>query len=265
MFLQCSIQGETQDTKQRTDMLNQQPSLYVFNCMIRFITTCLLIALLQACAKKQTPVNYTPINPTSSSSKTFLALGDSYTIGQGVTAAERFPHQTVAWLKLNGVDVATPTYIATTGWTTGSLQYAIETNKPATHDVVTVLIGVNDQYQTHDTTNYRLRFTQLLEKAIQLAKGKKQNVFVLSIPDYSVTPFASGSDTARIRLEIDWFNAINKNVTASYLVAYLDITPSYREGRYDRTLIAADGLHPSGLEYKKWAERLGALMLGVLK
>ena len=218
------------------------------------------------CKKKQAPVNNTPVNPTgTSSSKTFLALGDSYTIGQGVSEVDRFPHQTVAWLKLNGVDMATPTYIATTGWTTGSLQNGIETKKPVNHDVVTLLIGVNDQYQTHDTTGYRLRFTQLLEKAIELAKGKKQNVFVLSIPDYSVTPFATGSDTARIRLEIDWFNAINKNVTATYNIAYLDITPSSREARYDRSLIAADGLHPSGLEYKKWAERLGALMLGVLK
>lgn len=235
--------------------------------MIRLFATCLLVLFLLACAKKQAAVDYTPTNPTTTggTQKTFLALGDSYTVGQGVSQAERFPHQTVAWLQLNGISMAAPTYIATTGWTTGSLQYAIETTKPATHDVVTVLIGVNDQYQSHDTTNYRLRFTQLLEKAIQLAKGKKQNVFVLSIPDYSVTPFATGSDTARTRLEIDWFNAINKNVTASYNIAYLDITPSSREGRFDRSLIAADGLHPSGLEYKKWAGRLGALMLGVLK
>ncbi|MGB5030170.1 MAG: SGNH/GDSL hydrolase family protein, partial [Chitinophagaceae bacterium] len=94
---------------------------------------------------------------------------------------------------------------------------------------------------------------------------KKENVFVLSIPDYSVTPFVAGNDTARIRQEIDWFNAINKSVTNSYNCPYLDITPSTREGRYDRSLIAADGLHPSGLEYRRWAFRLGPMMLPVLR
>jgi len=131
--------------------------------------------------------------------------------------------------------------------------------------VVTLLIGVNDQYQTRDTTGYRQRFTILLQKAIELARGKKENVVALSIPDYSVTPFASSSDTARIRLELDWFNAINKSVTHSYNIKYLDITPSTREGRTNRALIATDGLHPSALEYKKWAERLGPLLEAVLK
>lgn len=234
--------------------------------MNRFFNIAILMLFLFACNKKQTAINYTPLNPAASdSTKTFLALGDSYTIGQGVSTAERFPHQTVSILKAKGINIATPTYIATTGWTTNSLQNAIETNRPAKHDVVTLLIGVNDQYQTHDTTGYRLRFTQLLDKAVELANGKKQNVFVLSIPDYSFTPFAANSDTARIRLEIDWFNVINKQVTVANNITYLDITTSSREGRYDRSLIAGDGLHPSGLEYKKWAERLAVLMLEALK
>ncbi|HPH33608.1 MAG TPA: GDSL-type esterase/lipase family protein, partial [Chitinophagaceae bacterium] len=132
-------------------------------------------------------------------------------------------------------------------------------------DVVSLLIGVNDQYQTHDTTGYRLRFTGLLEKSIQQARGKKENVFVLSIPDYSVTPFAQYSDTTRIRQEIDWFNAINRQVTAQFQCAYLDITPSTREALYDRTLLASDGLHPSKIEYRKWAVRLLPLVQAVVR
>jgi lysophospholipase L1-like esterase len=235
--------------------------------MHRFLTIAIVVLLLFACNKKQpvvTPVPFTPPVVTAPA-KTYLALGDSYTIGQSVADAYRFPNQTASWLKLNGINLAITDIIATTGWTTTNLQNAINSQNPSHHDVVSLLIGVNDQYQTHDTTGYRHRFTQLLERAIQLANGKKGNVFVLSIPDYSVTPFALGNDTARIRLEIDWFNAINKDVTSSYNCAYLDITPSTREGRYDRTLIASDGLHPSGLEYKKWAARLGPLMLPVLK
>jgi lysophospholipase L1-like esterase len=124
---------------------------------------------------------------------------------------------------------------------------------------------VNDQYQTRDTTGYRERFNRLLQKAITLARGKKENVVVLSIPDYSVTPFAANGDTARIRQELDWLNVINKSVTESYNINYLDITTSTREAKNNRALLAADGLHPSALEYKKWAERLGSLMLPVLK
>ena len=168
-------------------------------------------------------------------------------------------------LKQNGINLTATDIIATTGWTTNNLQSAINFQNPVNHDVVSLLIGVNDQYQTHDTTGYRQRFTALLENAIVLAKGKKENVFVLSIPDYSVTPFAAGFDTARIRTEIDRFNAINKDITASYNCTYLDITPSTREARYNSSLIATDGLHPSGSEYKKWADRLAPLMLPVLK
>ncbi len=224
------------------------------------------ILSLQAC-KKTNHTGYVPVMdpPPVSDSKTWLALGDSYTIGQSVDAAERFPAQTVSLLKQNGINISIPAYIATSGWTSGNLQNAITSQNPGTHDVVSLLIGVNDQYQTHDTTGYRQRFTSLLEKAILLTKGKKGNVFVLSVPDYSVTPFASGYDTARIRQEIDWFNVINKNVTEAYNCPYLDITPSTREGRYDRSLIAFDGLHPSGLEYRRWAERLVPLMLPVLR
>jgi len=221
--------------------------------------------VLLACTKeKNTAMVITGPIP-SGPVKTWLALGDSYTIGQSVNPAERFPAQTANILKQNSINIGIPDYIATTGWTTNSLANAIQVSNPGTYDVISLLIGVNDQYQLHDTTGYRQRFSSLLNKAIQLANGKNQHVFVLSIPDYSVTPFASGGDTARIRMEIEWFNAINKSVTASFNCPYLDITPSTREAKTNPSLLATDGLHPSGLEYRRWAERLAPMMLPVLK
>lgn len=229
--------------------------------MLRYF---IVVLLLTACGKEPERTTNTTSTPAVAA-KSFLALGDSYTIGQGVNAADRFPAQTTAWLLQRGIIINALTYIATTGWTTTNLQNAINTQNPAPHDVVTLLIGVNDQYQTRDTTGYRQRFTSLLLKSIELARGKKENVVVLSIPDYSVTPFASSGDTARIRQQLDAFNLINKNVTLSYKIHYLDITPSTREAKTNPALISADGLHPSGLEYKKWAERLAPLLEAVLK
>jgi lysophospholipase L1-like esterase len=132
------------------------------------------------------------------------------------------------------------------------------------YDVVTLLIGVNDQYQGVDTASYRQRFTQSLLKAIELA-GLKSHVFVVSIPDYSVTPFVAASDKAKVRQEIDWFNAINLQVSQQMNITYVDIIPSSREGATNAALIAGDGLHPSGLEYKKWAAMLAPLIRQVLQ
>jgi lysophospholipase L1-like esterase len=223
-----------------------------------------LFCILQlGCKKADSPAM--PGDMSTTPELSWLALGDSYTIGQSVPAAERFPTQTAALLRQAGVNINTPDYIATTGWTTTNLANAIAAQNPANHDVVSLLIGVNDQYQTRDTSGYRLRFTSLLNKAIQLANGKKDHVFVLSLPDYSITPFAAGSDTAQIRKELDWFNAINKQVTQTNGIAYLDITPSTREAATNPALLAGDGLHPSGLEYGKWANWLAGLVLPVLK
>lgn len=221
--------------------------------------------LFSACAKTQTVGSVGTPSGGTTPVKTWLALGDSYTIGQSVNITDRFPDQTAELLRVRGVNMPVPNYIATTGWTTTDLQNAINARNPAPHDVVSLLIGVNDQYQTHDTNGYRQRFTILLEKSIQLARNKKQNVFVLSIPDYSVTPFAAGLDKPRIRMEIDWFNAINRSVTESYGITYMDITPSTREAETDPSLVAFDGLHPSANEYRKWAERLVPQMLPVLR
>ena len=229
----------------------------------------LMMMLLQAlaCKKNENPAVEpapTPVVPGFAQPNTWLALGDSYTIGQGVAASERFPAQTVEFLVQKGISVSALDYIATTGWTTTDLQNAINNKKPENHTIVSLLIGVNDQYQKRDTTGYRQRFAGLLGNAIALANGKKENVFVLSIPDYSVTPYASTSDTARMRIEIDWFNQINKSVTATYGCPYLDITGFTRQGRTNRDLIAGDGLHPSGIDYKRWAEQLSIMIQKVL-
>ncbi|MBV9963692.1 MAG: SGNH/GDSL hydrolase family protein, partial [Parafilimonas sp.] len=143
---------------------------------------------------------------------------------------------------------------------------AIATQQPqGPFDVVTLLIGVNDQYQHMNISDYKKRFTECLEKAIVLAGNKRNHVFVLSIPDYSVTPFAQDRDTAQIRKELDEFNAVNKQITLSYNISYTDITPFTREAENDASLIADDGLHPSGKEYAKWAAVLELKIKNALK
>jgi lysophospholipase L1-like esterase len=197
---------------------------------------------------------------------TWLALGDSYTIGQSVNENERFPAQIISLLKNDSIFIKAPQYIATTGWTTLNLLDAIAAQQPkGPFDIVTLLIGVNDQYQHFDTAGYRVHFNQCLLNAIALAGNKKDHVFVLSIPDYSVTPFAQNSDTAQISKEIDEFNAINKTITLSFGISYTDITPLTREMKNDASLIAYDGLHPSGKEYAEWAALLAPEFIKILK
>lgn len=220
----------------------------VFSCT-------LLLSCLLGCAKAL-PVQNIPIPvPLVDTAHSFMALGDSYTIGQSETAEARFPAQTVALLRARGMMVKDPVYIARTGWTTADLQDAIARYQPSLpYDIVTLLIGVNDQYQHLDTGGYRTRFTQLLRKAIEWAGNKKERVYVLSIPDYGVTPF--GGHSARIGREIDDFNRINKEITMAHGVSYIDITPISREP--DAALITSDSLHPSAKQYRRWAEKLAA-------
>jgi lysophospholipase L1-like esterase len=199
--------------------------------------------------------------PVADSGMRYLALGDSYTIGQGVHENARFPAQTVALLRQEGFALKNPEYIAVTGWTTASHASAILRQMPqGPYDIVTLLIGVNDQYQHMDTGGYRTRFTGLLKKSVELAGNRPAKVFVLSIPDYSATPFVQEADKPRVSEQIDWFNAINKQITLQNKIAYIDITPSTREAKTDPTLVADDGLHPSGTAYKIWAEMLAPLI-----
>jgi lysophospholipase L1-like esterase len=196
----------------------------------------------------------------------YIALGDSYTIGSSVDSADRFPAQAALWMRSNGKALSRVDYIATSGWPTGALLNAISASTMSrNYDLATLLIGVNNQYQRRDTGEYALEFVQCLRRAIDFAGGRKDRVFVLSIPDYSVTPFAINSDRPRIAREIDQFNAINKRLTDSAGISYTDITDISREAAVFPLLIANDGLHPSGAMYKRWADRLAPKMLAVLK
>lgn len=221
---------------------------------------------IPACTKKSLSNANPNIGPQpNTNSKTYLALGDSYTIGQGVQVAERFPHITATLLRQQNITLGDPQYIAMTGWTTTNLQNAISQTSLGTYDVVSLLIGVNDQYQGMDTAGYRIRFTQLINKAISLAGSNAKKVFVLSIPDYSATPFVPVASKASISKEIDDFNAINKQITLGYNITYIDITLLTREVANDPSLLANDGLHYSGKEHQKWAELLAPLIKAALQ
>ncbi len=233
-----------------------------------FSITLLLFALviLFSCSKKNNPAQSIMNPPINDTSKTYLALGDSYTIGQSVLESERFPNQTASLLRLQNIKINDPKIIATTGWTTKNLIDAINAaSLQNNYDVVSLLIGVNNQYQGKSIDEYKTEFTLLVNRSIQYAGNKPTHVYVLSIPDYSVTPFAQSSDTARIAREIDQFNAVNKMVSSQLGVNYLDITPISREAKNDRTLIANDGLHPSGKQYKRWSDLLAPIMKSSLQ
>ncbi len=217
--------------------------------------------LQPACKKEnKAPAVFPPVNPGIY--KNYLALGDSYTIGQSVLPIERFPAQTLNLLSKDSISFNAPEYIAVTGWTTRNLISSIITAPPAktTYDFVTLLIGVNNQYQGRSQPEYAAEFTELLNTAIQYAGNRPKRVAVLSIPDWGVTPFANGRDKALIAKQIDSFNVINKQIALAKAVNYIDITPSTRMAATDPALVATDGLHPSGKEYEKWAMLLAAVI-----
>jgi lysophospholipase L1-like esterase len=190
---------------------------------------------------------------------TMLCLGDSYTIGEGVEEADRFPNQCAMQLHLKGVFVDKPKIIATTGWTTDELMTAIQKdNIRDTFDFVTLLIGVNNQYRGRSPENYRKEFAELLGLSIRFSGGKKDHVIVLSIPDWGVTPFAEGRDRKKIAAEIDAFNAINRAETLERGAHYADITASTR---LHADWVVSDGLHPDAREYAEWA----ALLAGIIQ
>jgi lysophospholipase L1-like esterase len=187
----------------------------------------------------------------------FLALGDSYTIGESVDPTERWPVQLVKATQKSGPPMDDPIIIAQTGWTTSDLLAALErTNLQGPFDLVTLLIGVNNQYQGKDIEAYREELNILLKKALDFAGGDPNRVVVLSIPDWSVTPFAAGRDLSQIADAIDQFNIVNQEESQSVGVHYLNITPISRQAALDTDLLASDGLHPSGKMYAAWVELL---------
>ena len=185
----------------------------------------------------------------------FLALGDSYTIGHNVEASERWPVQLVQRLREEGVTLAQPEIIARTGWTTEELSAAIDaTELRGPYQLVTLLIGVNNQYRGRDVKGYRTEYVGLLQRAVAFAGGEPSHVIVLSIPDWSVTPFAESLDRDQISAEIGQFNTVNKEETARIGARYVDITPVSLEAETDPSLLANDGLHPSGKMYAMWTD-----------
>jgi lysophospholipase L1-like esterase len=196
----------------------------------------------------------------------YLALGDSYTIGEQVPAEENFPNQVYLQLRDRGVNISQPRIIAVTGWTTAELKEGIQAAGVAEsistdYDLVTLLIGVNNQYRGLSIEEYEKEFEELLAKSIHFAGDEASRVIVLSIPDWGVTPFAEGRDRALIRKEIDQFNSVNKTIAIKRGTYYIDITPWTREAGNDAGLLAPDRLHPSGREYRRWAGSITSLVM----
>ena len=207
----------------------------------------LVAALLLAC---QSDNDNMPENPIQ-----FLALGDSYTIGQSVEESERWPVQLANRLSESGINTDTPKIIATTGWRTDQLKAAIEadTELEDQYDLVSLLIGVNNQFQGKSVESFIPEFEELLQIAIDLA-GDKNRVIVLSIPDYGVTPFGMSRGEERIARELDEYNRVSEEICIREGVRYFNITPISREAKNDPELIASDNLHPSGKMYSRWVE-----------
>ncbi|MBL0181644.1 MAG: SGNH/GDSL hydrolase family protein [Chitinophagaceae bacterium] len=194
----------------------------------------------------------------------YLALGDSYTIGEQAPFAENFPNQTVQLLRKAGFAFYAAEVIAKTGWTTDELNNAIEgTSLLSTYDVVSLLIGVNNQYRGRSATEFKIEFEHLLQTAIQFADNKPYRVFVLSIPDWGVTPFAEarlpdgqGRDRKQVADEIDAYNYVCETSAKQFQANFLNITRSQRDDGSKEEFLVADALHPSGKEYAKWAGKL---------
>ena len=185
----------------------------------------------------------------------FLALGDSYTIGEGVVESGRWPVQLARALRDEGIALDEPRIIATTGWTTDELSAAIDAAEPlGSFAFVSLAIGVNNQYRGRDAEEYRGEFARLLERAIGFAEGRADRVLVLSIPDWGATRFGaeSGRDLGRVARELDAYNAIAREVCAARGVAFVDIAPVSRARGGEAAMLADDGLHPSAAMYAEW-------------
>ena len=195
----------------------------------------------------------------------YLSLGDSYTIGESVPQESSFPYQLYERLQNDGLNIEKPVIIARTGWTTDELQEAIDPDAlTPPYDLVTLLIGVNNQYRGRDIDNYDIEFRELLQQALVLAGSDSKNVVVISIPDWGITPFAANRDKETIAKEIDEFNRINYTRTKEMGVHYVDVTGISRTASTDSSLIADDGLHPSAKMYALWTDKLAPLVKNLL-
>ncbi|ARK09075.1 SGNH/GDSL hydrolase family protein [Fibrivirga algicola] len=200
------------------------------------------------------------------SNSTLLSLGDSYTIGESVQEKDRWSVQLAGFLRGRGFDIKAPDIIARTGWTTAELRAAIAaSDNRKEYELVTLLIGVNNQYRGQGIDQYRTEFVQLVQTAVKYAGNRPGRVVVLSIPDWGASPFAAGRDRSMIAGQIDAFNAVARQECEKANVAYVDITPLTRQAAGDATQFADDGLHYSGKQMKLWAEKALPIAEAMLK
>ncbi|MEL6673659.1 MAG: SGNH/GDSL hydrolase family protein [Bacteroidota bacterium] len=220
----------------------------------------LLMGLLFSCnAVSPEPTPAPPEIPTVETPAPmgqFLALGDSYTIGQSVAEADRWPNQLDQRLRADSIELEAVRFLATTGWTTSNLKSAIANTSDfdSLYSLVSLLIGVNNQYQRKPFSLYETEFPELLSQALAFTGQDSQRVFVVSIPDYAYTPFGQSSNPNQISVELNRYNAFADSVCQSWGIAYFNITPISRQGIAKPEYVASDGLHPSGEMYEAWVE-----------
>ena len=238
----------------------------LFLLIVMLLTSCTTSAPLPTEAPTPIPTSTTvpTLEITSMPTIRYLALGDSYTIGELVAPKDRWSVQLVKLIEGEGIQIDL-TIIARTGWTVDELWDGIQANPPeGTYDMVSLLIGVNDQYRGYPMDGYREDFRFMLGKAIEYAGGDPKRVVVLSIPDWGFTPFAATRPTEPISQQIDEFNAINFEETKAVGAYYVDVTIISRMAMDDFDLITGDRLHPSGKMYAMWAEKTLPVALEIL-
>lgn len=256
-------------------MVNE--NVFVKFCRLPATTICLFawwIVIISACAYPSASAQEASLAPKSILK--FLALGDSYTIGESVEVKDRWPSQLKQLLEREDIALEEPVIIAKTGWTTDELDAAIDSANPENeYDLVTLLIGVNNQYRQRPVETYAPEFERLLLRAIEFAKGEAHRVIVVSIPDYGITPFVtkkfaespnadSKFSASRIANELDAYNLAAKEITIKHEANWVDITPLSRKHGLEPGMLAEDGLHPSGLMYKLWAKEVTQIAKQVL-
>ncbi len=232
--------------------------------MMRYL---LLLLFIGACSHRAIQSVMTLDSAARTHKISFLSLGDSYTIGEGVSDLNRWPMQLADRLRRDSTDLADLDIIAKTGWTTNELQTAIaKSGNKNTYDLVSLLIGVNNQYRGRSLKRYRTDFRKLLQTAVTFAGGKANHVFVLSIPDWGQSPFAKEKkkDPVKIATEIDAFNAVAQDECQKAGIAFVDITPLTRTAAGDASQFTDDGLHYSGKQMKLWAEQALPVAKGLL-
>lgn len=186
---------------------------------------------------------------------TYLALGDSYTIGESVAVKDRWPVQLADRLSKSGIAIKQPEIVAKTGWTTDELKDGIRNSTLESHyDIVSLLIGVNNQYRGRSVSEFAMQFNSLLDTCLQYSGGQADRVFVVSIPDWGAMPFAEGRDREKIAAEIDHFNQVKQSESAKRGIHFIDITPISRQATRKSDYVAADLLHPSAAMYQAWVE-----------